>query len=52
MFYRGSLNSTGSGLGLYIARETALKLNGHIEITSKPGEGSVFSLILPIKDTL
>jgi signal transduction histidine kinase len=47
MFYRGSASSRGSGLGLYIAREAAQKLNGNIEVESIPGEGSVFTIILP-----
>jgi PAS domain S-box-containing protein len=47
MFYRASENSKGSGLGLYIARETVKKLNGKISVESKYGEGTQFMLELP-----
>jgi two-component system, sensor histidine kinase len=46
MFYRGSASSTGSGLGLYIAREAAQKLGGSISFDSKYGEGATFTLVL------
>ena len=47
MFYRGTANSSGSGLGLYIAREAATKLGGDITFESKFGEGSKFMVLLP-----
>lgn len=50
MFYRVSENSTGSGLGLYIAKEIVSKLNGEILIESEPGKGSEFTLHLPSKN--
>lgn len=49
MFYRASERSTGSGLGLYIVKETLAKLNGRIEFKSIEDEGSVFSVFLPKK---
>lgn len=48
MFYRGTASSTGSGLGLYIAKEAIQKLGGTIQVDSTWGEGSVFSIYLPL----
>jgi two-component system, sensor histidine kinase len=48
MFYRGNDRSWGSGLGLYIARETAKSLNGEIKVSSRYGEGSTFTVSLPM----
>lgn len=47
MFYRGTSNSSGSGLGLYIAKEAIEKLHGSIAFETTYGKGSVFSLQLP-----
>ncbi|AYB33519.1 GHKL domain-containing protein [Chryseolinea soli] len=46
MFFRGSHRSEGSGLGLYIAREAAKKIDAAIEVSSTYGEGSVFTIAL------
>jgi signal transduction histidine kinase len=46
MFYRGSEKSSGSGLGLYIAREAVLKIHGSISIKSEYGQGTVAELKL------
>ncbi|MBX2895689.1 MAG: hypothetical protein KF763_09625 [Cyclobacteriaceae bacterium] len=48
MFYRGTATSTGSGLGLYIAREAIQKLGGKIYVQSKWGIGSTFGVQLPV----
>jgi two-component system OmpR family sensor kinase len=42
-----SRDGGGTGLGLAIARELALALGGRIELTSRPGAGSRFELVLP-----
>ena len=47
MFYRGTSTSTGSGLGLYIARESILKMKGEIKVDSQPGQGSTFTIFIP-----
>ncbi len=47
MFYRASAQSSGSGLGLYIARESIEKLRGSLSLSSKFGEGSSFRITLP-----
>lgn len=44
MFFRATEKSTGSGLGLFIVKETVEKLIGRINVTSKPGIGSSFRL--------
>jgi two-component system, sensor histidine kinase len=51
MFYRGTTNSTGAGLGLFIAKEAVEKLRGRIEFTSEYGVGSEFTVIVPSNDT-
>ena len=48
MFYRASLLSKGSGLGLYIAWESAQKMNYKIDVQSSFGFGSVFTLKIPV----
>lgn len=40
--------SAGTGLGLNIVKELATRLEGHIRVTSVLGEGSCFSLWIPL----
>ncbi len=47
MFYRANINSKGSGLGLYIFKETILKLGGLVSVESQPGTGTKFFITLP-----
>lgn len=47
MFYRGSNLSKGSGLGLYIAREAAIKLGGNIELKSEFKVGTSLRISFP-----
>lgn len=47
MFYRVSEKSKGSGLGLYLVKETVEKLSGDIQFTSTPGIGTEFKIYIP-----
>ncbi len=40
--------SAGTGLGLAVSRRLASMLGGDLSATSVPGEGSVFTLVLPV----
>ena len=48
-YERGARNGEpkGLGLGLYISRQLAISHGGELRVSSKPGEGSTFSLVLP-----
>jgi two-component system sensor histidine kinase ResE len=50
-FYRGDASRSGrsAGLGLAIARGLAAAHRGHLELSSRVGEGSTFTLRLPLR---
>lgn len=52
-FYRGEevREEKGTGIGLFLARQIISAQGGYIKVNSKPKEGSVFSVFLPIKNT-
>ena len=50
-FFTTKGNNEGNGLGLYIVYNETGKLNGNIEVQSRVGEGSVFRLNLPLRDS-
>lgn len=50
MFYRSTILSTGSGLGLYIAKETIEKLGGTIKVDSEINQGTTFTIEITNKD--
>jgi signal transduction histidine kinase/ligand-binding sensor domain-containing protein len=47
MFYRADESSKGSGLGLYIVKETIDKLGGEVHVESQLNFGTTFSIIIP-----
>ncbi len=47
MFYRASENNSGSGLGLYIVKETLLKLKGNIQINSEMRKFTTVTIQIP-----
>jgi PAS domain S-box-containing protein len=47
MFYRATVLSNGSGLGLYIVKETLQKLKGSIKVTSEENQGTTFDIEIP-----
>jgi PAS domain S-box-containing protein len=49
MFFRGTSQSFGTGLGLYIVKESINKLNGKIKVASNLNEGTKFIIKLPKK---
>ncbi|MBA4144595.1 MAG: hypothetical protein C0523_02435 [Cytophaga sp.] len=49
MFFRATDRSAGSGLGLFIVKETVMKLNGKIGVKSEYGRGSEFVVTLPLQ---
>ncbi|HXC03871.1 MAG TPA: PAS domain-containing sensor histidine kinase [Bacteroidia bacterium] len=47
MFYRATLQSNGTGLGLYIVKNAIEKLGGTVELESREGVGTRVTLTLP-----
>jgi signal transduction histidine kinase len=41
----------GTGIGLYLVKMLVSMIDGEIKLESKEGIGSIFTLILPVKDT-
>jgi signal transduction histidine kinase len=48
MYFRGSDRSKGSGLGLFIVKETAKKLGGAVNVKSDYGIGTEFEVLIPV----
>ena len=49
MFYRGSVKSAGSGLGLYAVQKALKQLNGNIIVESKLNVGTKMTVLLPME---
>ncbi len=47
MFYRASEDSQGTGMGLYLVKETISLLGGTLDIQSTEGQGTTFTFIIP-----
>ena len=41
----GNLGEKGSGIGLYVSKKIVEKMNGEIEISSKKGKGTLFTVV-------
>ena len=46
-YFSTRTKDTGSGLGLYVTYGIVKAHNGHIEVSSKPGEGTAFDVYIP-----
>jgi PAS domain S-box-containing protein len=47
LFFRASIQSYGSGMGMYIVKNAIEKLRGAIRLESQEEEGSTFTVVLP-----
>ncbi|WP_114752422.1 ATP-binding response regulator [Pleomorphovibrio marinus] len=47
LFHRATQRNVGSGLGLYMVKESIEQLQGSIQLESKPNEGSTMRVVLP-----
>lgn len=47
MFFRGTESRDGAGLGLYIVQEAVRMLRGHIDVDSRLGDGTTFTIRVP-----
>ena len=51
IYHRGfsTKGDTGHGFGLFLAKQSVDSLEGTISVESSPGEGTVFTVRLPVK---
>lgn len=47
LFYQSGHDQQGSGMGLFIVKETVQKLGGSVEVRAQAGQGTTFEIKLP-----
>lgn len=47
MFYRATATNSGSGIGLYVTKESIDKLGGLVKVESEEGVGTTFDIMIP-----
>ncbi|MDX1252539.1 MAG: PEP-CTERM system histidine kinase PrsK [Gammaproteobacteria bacterium] len=48
--FQTTKGGTGMGIGVYQSRELVRDLGGEIQVTSTPGKGTLFRILLPLKE--
>ncbi|MGI4874552.1 MAG: ATP-binding protein [Janthinobacterium lividum] len=48
LFQRLHTHVEGTGIGLYMVKKMVENSGGRIEVSSQPGQGSVFSVFIPV----
>ena len=51
-YFSTKKKETGSGLGLYVTYGIVKAHNGHIDVTSKPNEGTTFNVYIPVYEPI
>ncbi len=49
LFFRGHVQDSGSGFGLFNVKSALLRLNGTIDVNSTLGDGTTFTVVIPHK---
>ncbi|MFD2037139.1 hybrid sensor histidine kinase/response regulator [Belliella marina] len=47
LFHRATQRNVGSGLGLYMVKESVVQMGGKIQLVSKLDQGTIFTITLP-----